>query len=198
MEHLRTRHPLQLFMQQLVQVICWFHPAVWSASWRASLAREYVCDDAAAANGANSAAYLRTLLHIAEKCEGNNNASTFSFGRNRSEIVLRANRLVKLARELGTGAPRASLSRTAATAIMITMTILMSQVWIPSDPLASSRSTYSPWPAWTAQVMHCFGCSLRDYEQFDWRVQPYELRLHEAGGEATISPEQAHAQVSAL
>ena len=29
LEHLRTNHPLQLFLQNVAQVLCWFHPAVW-------------------------------------------------------------------------------------------------------------------------------------------------------------------------
>ena len=41
MEHLKTKHPLQLFMQQLAQAVCWFHPAVWNASLRASLAASF-------------------------------------------------------------------------------------------------------------------------------------------------------------
>jgi beta-lactamase regulating signal transducer with metallopeptidase domain len=184
MEHLKTKHPFQLFMQQLAQVVCWFHPAVWNASWRASLAREFSCDDAAAAEGANSAAYLRTLLHIAERCEQNKHASTFGFGRSSSEIVIRANRLLQLAKELKNGAQRGFLSRNAAAGILLLMTVVMSQVWLPSNPMSSSRSAYSPWPTWTAEVVHCFGYKLRDYEQFDRRAQPYELLQLDIYGEA--------------
>jgi beta-lactamase regulating signal transducer with metallopeptidase domain len=181
LEHLRTNHPLQLFMQQLAQVVCWFHPAVWKASWRASLAREFYCDDAAAGDGANCTAYLRTLLHIAEHCEQRQNTSTFSFGRNPSEIVIRANRLVKLARDRMGGSGGRFLTRRMAACLLLLVTITMSQFWIPSDPLASSRAVYSPWPTWTAQVLHCFGYVLRDYEQFDRRAQPYELRQMQDG-----------------
>jgi hypothetical protein len=179
LEHLQTKHPLQLFMQHVAQVLCWFHPAVWSASWRASLAREFCCDDVAAGGGANSAAYLRTLLHIAERCEQNKNPSSFCFGRSQSEIVLRAQRLVKQASELKNMKHPGALSKYAAVGILLSMTLVMSQFWLPSDPLASSRSKYSPWPTWTAQVCHSFGYELRDYEKFDRRAQPYELQLHD-------------------
>ncbi len=85
-EHLTTNHPFQLFWQHLVQVICWFHPAVWNAASRASLLREFTCDEVATNDGANSAAYLRTLLIIVERCERTKNASIMTFGRTRSEI----------------------------------------------------------------------------------------------------------------
>lgn len=175
-EHLRTNHPLQLFLQQVVQVLCWFHPMVWSAGWQASLTREFACDDAAAENGANSAAYLRTLLHIAERCESAGHSSVIRFGRTRPEIVIRAQRLVKLAKEPGSGRTYRRFGRRAATALLLFTTCLLSQVWLPIDALASSRSTYSPWPSWTAAFFHSFGCNLRDYESFDSRVQMYELR----------------------
>src|SRR3954471_22636089 len=89
LEHLATNHPLQLFCQHILQVTCWFHPAVWTAASRASLMREFTCDEAAANSGADSAAYLRTLLRIAERCERNQSASAIAFGRTSSEIVLR-------------------------------------------------------------------------------------------------------------
>jgi hypothetical protein len=61
---------------------------------------------------------------------------------------------------------------------VLAVTCLVSMAWIPCDPLASSRSVWSPWPKWTAMSLHCFGFTLRDYEQFDRHTQVYEL-LHE-------------------
>lgn len=178
LEHLKTNHPFQLFLQHLVHVVCWFHPAVWNAGSWASLMREYTCDEAAAAQGADSAAYLRTLLHIAERCEQKRNASAIGFGRMPSEIVLRARRLVNMANGTQPTSHRGGLGRKAAAAILVVLTCLLCLVWIPCDPLASSRSAWSPWPSWTAKSLHCFGCSVRDYEQYDRRIQVYEI-LHE-------------------
>jgi beta-lactamase regulating signal transducer with metallopeptidase domain len=180
MEHLKTNHPLQLFLQQLAQVLCWFHPTVWNAAWHASLAREFTCDDAAAAQGSNCAAYLRTLLHIAERCERNNHASAIGFSRTPSEIVLRAQRLVKLANGAENGDQRGLFGRKTATVVLLVIGCILSQLWLPSDPLASRRSIYSPWPTWTAEVLHCFGYNCRDYEQFDGRVQIHELQHRDA------------------
>lgn len=192
-EHLRTNHPLQLFLQQLVQVLCWFHPMVWSAGWRASLIREFVCDDAAAENGANSAAYLRTLLHIAERCENAGHSSVIRFGRTRAEIVIRAQRLVELAKESGATRNHPRFGRRAAAIVLLFTTCLLSQIWLPIDALASSRSAYSPWPSWTATFFHSLGYNLRDYESFDSRVQIYELRkrgLRDTNNSASIARSQ--------
>jgi beta-lactamase regulating signal transducer with metallopeptidase domain len=175
LEHLKTNHPFQLFLQHLAEVVCWFHPAVWKASERASLMREFTCDDAAAAEGANSAAYLRTLLHIAERCGQRKNASTIGFGRTPSEIVVRARRLVDLANGMQLRRRHGLLGRKSAMLILLLLTCLLTQLWVPCDTLASSRSIWSPWPAWTANSLHCFGYCLRDYEVFDRRVQPYEI-----------------------
>jgi bla regulator protein blaR1 len=175
LEHLATNHPLQLFWQHVVQVTCWFHPAVWTAASRASLMREFTCDEAAANAGADSAAYLRTLLHIAERCERNRNTSAIGFGRSPSEIVLRARRLVSLATERRGKIGRVQLGRRLTTCILIALTVMVSLIWIPSDPLASPRAVWSPWPHWTAQAFHCFGYNLRDYEQYDRRSQLFEI-----------------------
>ncbi len=174
-EHLTTNHPFQLFWQHLVQVICWFHPAVWSAASRASLLREFTCDEVAASNGANSAAYLRTLLQIAERCEQTQNASTMAFGHTPSEIIIRARRLVEITRSSRDKPRPWALGKRAAGTVLFGLTLLISLIWIPMDPLASSRSSWSPWPRWTAQAAHCFGCNLRDYEHFDRRSQLFEI-----------------------
>lgn len=188
LEHLKTNHPFHLFLQHLAQVVCWFHPAVWNASSRASLMREFSCDEAAADHGANSAAYLRTLLRIAERCEQNRNASAIGFGNAPSEIVLRARRLVNLANGTHQRHPRRALGRKAAMCTLVATTCLTCFVWIPCDPLASSRSVWSPWPRWTAKTLHCFGCSLRDYEQYDRRTQVYEI-LHDGTDPSNPSEE---------
>jgi beta-lactamase regulating signal transducer with metallopeptidase domain len=176
LEHLKTNHPLQLFLQRLVQVICWFHPAVWNAAARASLAREFTCDEVAANHGADCAAYLRTLLNIAERCEQRNTSSVVNFGRSPSEIVLRARRLVHLSNRNQLARRCGWFGRRTAKFTCVIVTALVALLWIPTDPLASSRSVWSPWPKWTAKSLHCFGYRVRDYEQYDRRSHVYEIR----------------------
>jgi beta-lactamase regulating signal transducer with metallopeptidase domain len=178
-EHLATNHPLQVFFTHLAQVICWYHPTVWSAATRASLVREFVCDDAAASQGANCAAYLRTLLHIAERCEQTNKAQAIGFSRTSNEIITRAHRLVRLAGAV----PRERRSnepwRKWAGCLLIPITCALALVWLPLDPLSSPRSHWSPWPTWTAKSLHCLGVCVRDYEVFDRRVRLHELSHEE-------------------
>ncbi len=185
LEHLTTNHPFQLFWQHLAQVICWFHPAVWNAASRASLLREFTCDEVAANNGVDSAAYLRTLLRIVERCERTRNASTMAFGRSPSEIVLRARRLIDITKGAESESSRFLLGKRAAGATLFALTLLISLVWIPMDPLASSRSMWSPWPHWTAKAAHCFNYNLRDYEHFDRRSQLFEVSREASSPVAT-------------
>lgn len=175
-EHLKTNHPLQLFLQHVTQVVCWFHPSVWRAGSMASLVRELTCDEAAARSGAGSAAYLRTLLHVAEQCEQRRQATAIGFSRSSSEIVLRARRLVDLAKNPQLAGRSGGLGRRAASLAVLCVACLVSLVWIPSDPLASGRSHWSPWPKWTATALHSFGCNLRDYEPYENRTRVYALQ----------------------
>jgi hypothetical protein len=149
--------------------------------------REFACDEVAANNGANSAPYLRTLLQIVERCERNQNASTIAFGRRPSEIVLRARRLVDISKDDQRKAIGEVFRKKAATGMLVGLTFMLSLFWIPTDPLASPRSSWSPWPSWTAKAAHCFGCNLRDYEQYDRRSQLFEI-ARQANNHPSIRP----------
>lgn len=195
LEHLKTNHPAQLFLQNLAQVVCWFHPSVWKAGLIASLARELTCDEVAARAGAGSAAYLRTLLHIAERCEQKRNVSAISFSRTPSEIVLRARRLVELAKNPQPAGPKWRLGSATICIAILAIMVGASLIWIPSDPLASPRSMWSPWPKWTAQALHCFGYNLRDYEEFDRRTQVYELSVERVNHSAMPANSDAGARL---
>lgn len=178
LEHLNTRHPLQLFWQHVAQVVCWFHPSVWSAGTRASLMREYVCDETAAQQGADSASYLRTLLHIAERFEKKRNRSAIGFVRTPGELALRARRLAELARQPDGTKQSGWLSRRSAACALVGLTCLLYLVCLPLDTLASSRSTWSPWPTWSARSLHCLGLNVRDYEHYDRRTRLFEIAHH--------------------
>lgn len=187
MEHLKTQHPLQLFWQQIVQVTCWFHPAVWRAGSRASLMREYLCDEAAIRQDANCAGYLRALLRIAQNCQETRIPSAIGFGRAPSEIMLRARRLVTISQSGSAQWQRGLFSKSMATLTLAGVTCLLTLVWIPIDPLSSSRSLWSPWPSWTAKTANCFGYKLRDYEVFDRRSQYYEVMRETMRGSQAIT-----------
>jgi len=174
-EHLRVNHPMQLFLQRAIQTLCWFNPMAWRVGRQASLVREFACDDAATEAGKDCAAYLRTLLVIAEKGTLSDTLP-LAFGRTPSEIVIRARRLVARARqskkavEAGWWAGRLRIGLLAGSAV------LASQVWLPLDSMASAKALYSPWPTWSATVLHGFGIAARDFDRFEHRLRLHELR----------------------
>jgi beta-lactamase regulating signal transducer with metallopeptidase domain len=175
--HIKNNHPLQLFLQQMVKVLCWFHPMITYALTRASLVREFSCDEAVIGQGVSHVAYLRTLARIAERCCEAQHGSTIGFGKSPSEIVARAKRVVETVRQPDASAP-GFLGKRRAIALVITCGFLMSLVCIPADTMSSTRSSWSAWPSWTASCLFCFNLPVRDYERFDRRVRVFE-QLHE-------------------
>jgi beta-lactamase regulating signal transducer with metallopeptidase domain len=180
MAHLQNNHPLQHFIQQVVQVICWFHPVIWKASIHASLVREYCCDDEVIRSGVPCSTYLRTLLQITEYAGVGRKRLSIAFGKTPSELQLRAKRLVESARRVQSMSNRCFSAKRLNVAALLLIACLLTQLGIPSDPLASSRTRWSNWPTWSAQALHCLGIPARDYEVFDRRIRAFE-QLHETG-----------------
>lgn len=176
LEHLRTNHPMQHFLQGVCSTLLWFHPAVWVAARDAELAREFLCDEVAARRGGRFADYLRTLLKIAERCTRSPLFGTASgalaFGNRKSALVRRSERLLELA---SCASDRQSVRPNWAIAGLLLVAMLVSQVWLPTNALATHRSQWSPWPTWTATTLHDFGVTVRDFETFDERTQMHEL-----------------------
>lgn len=178
--HLRTRHPMQHFLQGVCSTVFWFHPAMWAAAGRADLTREFLCDEVAATASGKISAYLRTLAKVAECC-GNRSRSdvprgTLAFGNKKSALLRRSDRLVELARPTR---PVDRIRVVVASAGLALVLVLAQQVWLPTNALASSRSKWSPWPTWTANICHdTLGVSVRDYESYeagsqihDWMIE---------------------------
>jgi len=176
LEHLRSGHFLSLFVQRLVEAVFWFHPLVWWASYRSAVAREFACDDAAVGSRSDIAAYLRALLTVAEHDNGLTDKipTPLAFGGARSVIAERAQRLVSLARSGAFGEDR-RVAVVLAFASVAATALLAACVWLPVDVLASPRASWSPWPTWTADVLHDFGIPVRDFERYDTRFELHEL-----------------------
>ncbi len=176
LEHLRTQHPMQHFLQCVCSTLFWFHPLVWSAARRAELTREYLCDEFAAKTTGKFSAYLRTLAKVAERCGGVSCTDvpkgTLAFGNQPSALIRRSNRLVQLAE--GEPSPKRWRQLPAVAALLL-CTGLIQQVWLPTNAMASQRSNWSPWPTWTASALHQFNVQVRDFELFEERVQMHEL-----------------------
>ena len=190
LEHLRKGHFLQLFLQRAVEVVFWFHPMVWWAAHQSALSREFACDEAAVDSGADIVKYLRVLLTIVEQATTQTQATraSLSFGRGRSIVAARARRLVHMARS-GPFAGRHRIRSVTATVCLMASAVLTSFFWLPVDVLASTRADWSPWPSWSAHVLHDFGIHVRDFEVYDRRSQLYELlesRDRESGSEYRV------------
>jgi beta-lactamase regulating signal transducer with metallopeptidase domain len=179
LEHLWLGHPLQLFVQRLVEIAFWFHPAIWWASRRSTATREFACDDAAIDSSSDVAAYLRTLLAIIERGTDywQDRREPLAFGREKSLVAKRVDRLVQTAHGKSVPAPRRLTGAAAAMILMATFGLLFF-VWLPIDVLASPRAQWSPWPKWTAHLLHDCGIVLRDYEAYARRTQLHEIREH--------------------
>jgi beta-lactamase regulating signal transducer with metallopeptidase domain len=167
--HLRTEHPLQLCLQKMVQTVLWFHPLVWMAAGRASLVREFVCDDAATHCQASTASYLRTLLRIVEH-RNRAHSELLTIGRSIGEVRRRAERLVQM---MGDSDFKPRSKPVLGVAMM---GVVASQLWLPTNPLDSSQSLHSPWPTWSAATLHTLNVSVADYQPFDEQTQIHELR----------------------
>jgi len=175
MEHLRSQHPMQHFLQGFCSIVFWFHPVVWWAARNAELTREFTCDEVVAVADGKIANYLRTLAKIAEKCTDSHSRSpsgTLAFGNQKSSLIRRSDRLVNLA--LNPRRKRPFRSWVAFTSLLL-IAFAANQVWLPTNVIASTRSDWSPWPRWTARTLYHFDVRVRDYEPFDERSQMHEL-----------------------
>ncbi|QDV19807.1 Regulatory protein BlaR1 [Gimesia panareensis] len=176
LEHLQTGHPLQLFLQRLVEVIFWFHPMVWWASQQSALCREFACDEAAIQTPQEIAQYLRTLLTIIEygATQADETPTPLAFGRGQSIIASRARRLTQIARNHSARKKNSISGGTAAVSLALA-TLLIALIWLPVDVLASPRANWSPWPTWSADALHDFGVSVHDFEVYNGRMELHEL-----------------------
>lgn len=177
LEHLRTNHPLQHFLQGVCSILLWFHPAIWWAARRAELTREFHCDAVSASAGNAIGSYLRTLAIVAEQ-NATAPACTLAFGRRKSAIIRRTERLVSIADNAQFDSPSRARSRVAISILCLILTAAaVSQLWLPVNVLASTRTRVSPWPSWTASLLHDLNISARDFEHFDHRHELHDL-LH--------------------
>lgn len=157
--HLRTQHPLHLFLQKLVQSLLWFHPLVWISAVRANLVREFVCDDVATEQSGSTINYLRTLVRMIEQ-KSEAYTGTLTIGRTGHELRVRARRLADMASNADR--PRRG-SASWSLVPLIFASIVCSQLWLPTNPLTTATERWSPWPTWSATTLHAFDVSVRDF-----------------------------------
>lgn len=178
--HLRADHPLHLFIQQLVQCIYWFHPAVYWAGKQTDVAREMMCDAAATESRQDIASYLRVLLKFSEIQPVAPAPGPLGLGlifqQKMSAVAQRARRLTERARKNSPCLPQ----RRWMPACAFLLVGLVTSLWLPVNALSSPRSNWSACPRWTADILHDFGFSARDYEVYDGRLQIFDRDFEQA------------------
>jgi beta-lactamase regulating signal transducer with metallopeptidase domain len=188
LEHLRTGHPIQLFLQRIVGIAFWHHPLVRWSLQQAAVTREFTCDDAVAETPQQIAGYLRTLLAIAERGglaeEGPGNV--LAFERGKSVTARRARRLLEKA--VHQTARPAAVPGALFVAALAAVAVAVSFVWVPVDVLASSRTSWSPWPKWSARALHTFDVAVRDFEPPEDRSRLFELQRAAAAHTPSPAP----------
>ncbi|HVJ67202.1 MAG TPA: M56 family metallopeptidase [Caulifigura sp.] len=184
-EHLRSGHPLQLFVERLVATFFWFHPVVWWAGQQSSIAREFACDDAAVSGRREIITYLKTLIAVAERgmSEEAEGAVLF-FGRGASVVAMRGRRLLRRAES--SDEERPARRGLGLQVVLVAAALLAAFVWAPLDALASTQTKWSPWPRWSASALRAFDVPARDFEPYDRRT-----RLHEISEQAQESRRQS-------
>lgn len=168
--HLSRQHPLQLFLQKLLDVAFWFHPLVRHLSQQLDRSRELLCDQLAIADSVEAHAYLSSLLRLAEGRSGSSGQreGTLEFLSRRKSWI--QDRVAAIAdsqwqRRRDAGArPRQLLVLAAAV-------LLCPVVRVPIETGTSRTAVLSPWPQWSADALHSLGIDVRDYEP-DWFSTP--------------------------
>jgi beta-lactamase regulating signal transducer with metallopeptidase domain len=67
--HVKRRDSLANTIQRLIEIPLFFHPGVWLASRRITLAREELCDSWALSLGTDAVSYARSLAAVAERTQ---------------------------------------------------------------------------------------------------------------------------------
>ncbi len=178
LEHLKTGHPLQLFLQHIIEVIFWFHPMVWWASYQAALSREFACDEAAINSPKDIATYLKTLLTIVEYSTSKSieSPTSLTFVRSKAMLTKRARRLAQ-STSINKLSNRFEIKGAVASMSLVILAISIAFVWLPVDVLASPQSRWSPWPTWSAGVLHDFGLTAPDFDTYNHHAE--EILEHE-------------------
>ena len=169
--HLSAQHPLRLFLQRIVEALFWFHPLVWWASRQSAAAREFRCDAQAVGSQQEVAVYLQSLLRLIEARVPSPTALPAGLGF-LGDASLLSRRASALAETLGERMVRIRKLPTIAALALMSLACLT--IWLPLNPHASRRTSWSPWPTWSARVLNVSGIEVRDYEVDGHRLEPHE------------------------
>lgn len=174
--HLSRQHPIQLFLQKLLDVAFWFHPLVRHLSGQLDRSRELVCDQLAIHDSVEAQAYLCSLLRLAEGNGGtaNDHEGTLPFLWKRQSWI--QDRVAAIAasqwknREV-----KGAVWRQFTIGLMALL--LCPVLRVPVDSATSRIALVSPWPKWSATALHSLGINVRDYEPNWFKTPQHEHHI---------------------
>ncbi|MBL8816734.1 MAG: M56 family metallopeptidase [Planctomyces sp.] len=169
--HLVSRHPFQLFLQRLAEILFWYLPYMWKCSEMAAMQRELVADAWAVRNKEDAGALLQGLLRLSEQPMGKTPRmpSGLSFAGHGSLLQHRVDSLLRLV-----SARPAKSSRAGRSLILLCIAAIgLGIIWLPVNPYASHRSLVSPWPKVSASALKGMGISVRDFEIDNHRLHEH-------------------------
>ncbi|QDU49264.1 Regulatory protein BlaR1 [Gimesia panareensis] len=171
-EHLQAGHPLQLFLQRLVEALFWFHPLVWWSSRQAVRSREFYCDQKVVHDREDILIYLKSMLHLVENqvTDWKTLSAGFAYRNSSSLIQQRIQHLTATQQKHSDSQQRLSWR---GPCILLTALFCI-LLWLPVDVSASNRSFWSPWPRWSTNLLQSVGIPARDYEIDGHRLRPHE------------------------
>lgn len=171
-EHLRAGHPLQLFLQRLIEALFWFHPLVWWSSRQAVRSREFYCDQKVVLDREDLLIYLKSILYLVENqvTDWKTLKAGFAYRNSSSLIQQRIQHLTATQPEKSDSQQRLSWR---GPCILLTALFCI-LLWLPVDVSASNRSFWSPWPRWSTNFLQSVGIPARDYEIDGHRLRPHE------------------------
>ena len=130
--HVRRHDYLVLVLQSVMEVLFFYHPAVWWVSRQMRIEREYCCDDLAMKVLGNELVYVTALANLDTR-----RAGTFALGANDGRLVDRIRRIVH--RQNGSVRQRSSWLGVGILLIGCGLLVTACLDWSASDPDGDAR-----------------------------------------------------------
>lgn len=140
--HIRRHDYLVNFLQTLVEILLFFHPAVLWVSKQMRNEREYCSDDIAVQHCGNAIAYAHTLADTASLCTKvhNHTIPDMAMAASGGDLKQRVIRLVD-----HHCAPQNNISKWFASAVIVFSVLLLSSKQLLTIPLLDIWYNESPW-----------------------------------------------------
>lgn len=146
--HIRRHDYLVNFLQTLIEILLFFHPAVWWVSKQMRNEREYCSDDIAVQHCGDAIAYSHTLADIASLCTKTHNHTIpdMAMAASGGDLKQRVTRLVG-----HHCAPNNNISKWFASATIIFSVLLLSSKQLLTMPLLNIWHN-KPWSQATNSI----------------------------------------------